>query len=91
MWVLVRLVQALTRPHDREGWLLALRRHFASLIGYGLLLDAALPMALGDRRNTFAVAVMVLVSSSTVMSWELLIGLAKTRPSPQDRRAASIE
>jgi hypothetical protein len=93
VWVLVRLIQALTRPHDREDWLPSLRRHFASLIGYALLFYAALRMSLGDSdsRNAFAVAVMVLVSSATVMSWELLIGLAKARLSPQDRHTASIE
>ncbi|MEJ1970601.1 MAG: hypothetical protein WDN03_18535 [Rhizomicrobium sp.] len=79
VWVLIRLYLALTRPYARGARLQSLRRQFSSLVGFGMLIVAALRMAFswGDSRNLFAAATIVLLSSATAVSWELLLGIAK--------------
>jgi hypothetical protein len=77
-WAAVRFYLSIARPTAGEPRLAPLRRHFSSLIGYGMLLYAGAHMALGvgDSRDTFAAATIVLVSSATVVSWELMLRLA---------------
>ena len=60
--------------------LLQLRRHLSSLIGFGMLTGAALRMAINgeDERNWFAAAAIVLLFAAITVSWEFLIGLART-------------
>ncbi len=83
-WVLIRLYLALTRTYEPGSRLLSLRRQFSSLIGFALLIAAALRMAfaLGDSRTLFAVANIVLLFSATTVSWELLLRIAKGRSAP---------
>jgi hypothetical protein len=79
--VLVRLYFIVAKPHaDR---LRTLRRHVASVIGFAMLMFAGLRLALGygDTRNLFAAATIVLLSSATLVSWELLVRIADTRRS----------
>jgi len=83
MWMLVRFYLALVRPSDHESRWYALRRHLSSLIGFGMLIIAALRMAMkwGEDRNLFAIATIVLLFSATLVSWDLLIRIAKTHRS----------
>jgi hypothetical protein len=81
VWVLIRLYLALTRPYDPGSRLQSLRRQFSSLVGFGMLIFAALKMAfnLGDSRNLLAIATIVLLFSATTVSWELLLRIAKAK------------
>lgn len=80
-WVLVRLYQAITRPDGADARWQSLRRHVSSLVGFGMLIFAASRMALnvGDSRNLFAIATIVLLFSAAEVSWELLIRIGKTK------------
>ena len=53
--------------------------HLTSLIGFGMLLFAALRMALnwGDDYNWLAASTLVLMFSATTVSWELLTRIAR--------------
>jgi len=79
VWVMIRLYLALRRPTDSGLRLQSLRRQFSSLVGFGILIFAALRMAfdLGDSRNLFAIATIILLFSATTASWELLLRIAK--------------
>jgi hypothetical protein len=79
VWVLVRLYQTLASPVDHESRLLALRRHFSTVAGFGILIVTALRMAmkLADDLNLFAAGTIVLLFSATVVSWELLGRIAR--------------
>jgi hypothetical protein len=81
-WVLIRFWQALAEGLERRAWILSLRRHVSSLIGFGILLVSAFRMALswGESYNWFAVSTLVLLFSATTVSWELLRRIAN-RPS----------
>ena len=81
VWVLVRLYLAFAKPADREPRLFALRRHATSVIGFGMLVVAAVRMALryDDDRNWFASGVMVLLFSATLVSWDLLVRIARVK------------
>jgi hypothetical protein len=84
-WVLVRLYQTLASPADHEPRLLALRRHFSTVVGFGILIFTATRMAmkLANDLNLFASGTIVLLFSATVVSWELLgrIARAETKSS----------
>ncbi len=79
-WVLVRLFMTLTNP-SREYRMHSLRRYMSSLIGFGMLLFSAARMSLhrGDSRNLLAISTIVLLSSATLVSWELLIRLSQEK------------
>jgi hypothetical protein len=78
-WLLVRLYLSFARRMG-ESRVYALRRYASPLIGFGLLLFCASGMWFdhGDYRNRLAISVLVLLFSSTVVCWELLIRIAKT-------------
>ena len=79
-WVLARFYLAIAKPIDHEPRFHALRRHFSSVVGFGILSITALRMALnqGDDRSWFASAIIVLLFSATMVSWELLVRIART-------------
>jgi hypothetical protein len=81
VWVLVRAYLTLTRPYPRGSRLHSLRRQTSSVIGFGMLIFAAVRMALniGDSRNLFAVATIILLLSATAVSWELLIRIGEAK------------
>jgi len=81
-WVVIRFVQAMLERGERRAWVIALRRHFTSVIGFGMMLFAALWMALGrgPEYNWLAAATLVLLFSATTVSWELLTRIAKRQP-----------
>jgi len=78
VWVLVRLYQALTQPHGPTSRMQLLRRQILSLIGFGMLIFAAVRMAssLGDSRNLLAASTVVLLLAATSASWALLVRIA---------------
>ena len=57
----------------------SIRRYIASLIGFAMLIFSAVSMALGVEgwRTLFAVSLLVLLGSATMVSWELLLQIAK--------------
>jgi len=82
VWVVVRFVQAVMEPGERRSWIVGVRRHLSSLVGFGMMLFAALRMALrwGDEYNWLAASVLVLMFSATTVSWELLTRIARRKP-----------
>ncbi len=79
VWVVVRFVQAVMEGSERRPWLVGIRRHLSSLIGFGMLLFATLRMALNwaDDYNWLAASTLVLMFSATTVSWELLTRIAR--------------
>jgi len=82
IWVFIRFGQTMFHRGERRGWILAMRRHLSSLIGFTMLLVAAVRMALGvgDNGSWMAASMLVLLFSSTSVSWELLARIAKREP-----------
>jgi len=80
VWAVVRFYWAATRPNEGGSRLQSLRRQALSLIGFGLLIYAALRMAfnLGENRTAFASATVVLLISATTASWQLLLRIAES-------------
>jgi hypothetical protein len=82
VWVFIRFGQAVFHRAERSSWILAVRRHFSSLIGFAMLLVAATRMALGvgDNASWLAASMLVLLFSATAVSWELLARIARRKP-----------
>ncbi len=78
VWVVIRFVQAVMEKGERRPWIVGVRRHLSSLIGFGMMLFGASSMALnwGDERNLLAASTLVLMFSATTVSWELLTRIA---------------
>jgi uncharacterized membrane protein len=77
------MYQAAMQPYGEGSRLQSLRRQFASLVGFALLIVAAARMARewGDPRTMFAAAVVVLLFSATTVAWQLLLRIsAEKRP-----------
>ena len=51
IWVIIRFVQIVIQGGERRAWLGAVRRHLSSLIGFGMLLFAALAHGAGLGRG----------------------------------------
>jgi len=81
IWVVVRFVQAVMEPGERRSWIVGVRRHLSSLAGFGMMLFAALRMAMrwGDEFNWLAASTLVLMFSATTVSWELLTRIARRK------------
>jgi hypothetical protein len=79
IWVFIRFGQAVFHRAERRAWILAVRRHLSSLIGFAMLLFAAVRMTLevGDNASWLAASMLVLMFSATSVSWELLARIAK--------------
>jgi hypothetical protein len=87
VWVLVRLYLSISRRDKAEAPWRSMRRHISSLVGFGMLVFAASRMALnvGDSRNLFAIATIVLLFSAAQVSWELLIRIGELKQAvPED-------
>ncbi|MGI4814168.1 MAG: hypothetical protein ACRYG5_14055 [Janthinobacterium lividum] len=80
-WMLLRLYRVVTGPSEHGAGFQGLRRHFSSVLGFGILIVTALRMALhdGDEHNLFASAILILLFSATAVSWELLKRLARAK------------
>jgi len=79
IWVFIRFGQTVFHRAERRSWILAVRRHFSSLIGFAMLLVAAARMTLdvGDNYSWLAASMLVLMFSATSVSWELLARIAR--------------
>jgi hypothetical protein len=82
VWVVVRFLQAVIERGERRAWIIGVRRHLSSLVGFGMMLFAALRMALrwGEDYNWLAASMLVLMFSATSVSWELLTRIAERKP-----------
>jgi len=82
IWVFIRFGQTVIHRSERRAWILAMRRHFSSLIGFTMLLVAATRMTLGigDNFSWLAASMLVLMFSATSVSWELLARIARCKP-----------
>ena len=79
IWVFIRFGEAVFHRAERRAWILAIRRHLSSLVGFTMLLVAATRMTLGvgDNASWMAASMLVLLFSSTAVSWELLARIAR--------------
>ena len=78
IWVFIRFCQTLAQRLEQRSWIYSIRRHVSSLIGFGILLVSAFRMALnwGTSYDWLAASTLVLLSSATTVSWELLRRIA---------------
>jgi hypothetical protein len=81
-WVVIRFIQAVMERGERRAWIVGVRRHLSSLLGFGMMLFAAGSMALrwGEESNWLAASTLVLMFSATSVSWELLARIARRKP-----------
>jgi len=63
---------------------MTLRRYIASIAGFGTLIYAGifLPQGHDDYRNLVPIGALILLVSATIVSWELLISVAREREPP---------
>lgn len=75
---LVRLSHSLRNRNSEDSHRNALRRHVISLFGSALLIYASVRMAEqhADDRIFYATALIVLLSSATMVAWEFLLRVA---------------
>ena len=85
IWVLVRFLQSLRDASQLRGRVSSVRRHAVSVVGFGMLIYSAFRMRSGDPGGDapyiFASALIVLVASATLASWELLLRISHFRHS----------
>jgi hypothetical protein len=69
-----------------EGRVAFARRYGSSLLGFGMLIVSAVRMSLGlsDDRSLFAISLLVLLGSATMVSWGLLLRIAQREGAPED-------
>ena len=81
IWVLIRFWQSLRDARQFKGRVSSVRRHAVSVLGFAMLIYSAFRMRFGDPGEAapyiFASALIVLVSSATLSSWELLLGISR--------------
>ena len=80
VWVFIRLYQGMMGKGTIQFRIRSLRPHLSSLIGYAMLIIAAVLMASSgkDERDLFAGAGIVLLLSATRVSWQFLVRIAET-------------
>ena len=83
IWVLIRFGQSLREARQFKGQISSVRRHAVSVLGFAMLIYSAFRMRYGDPGGDipyiFGAALIVLVSSATVASWELLLRISRSR------------
>jgi hypothetical protein len=82
VWVIVRLYLVSAKPRAAGARVQSLRRQILSLLGFTMLIYAAVRMAfnMGDSRSTLAVATVLLLLAATRVSWDLLLTVAAAKP-----------
>ena len=80
-WALARTAQAFLNPPPDQPLVLRLRRYVPSVAGYGLLLYACIVTLQNgtDQSMYAATAILLLMLSATIVSWDLLIQMAVRR------------
>lgn len=85
VWVLLRLYQSLVDTRRLKSRISSFRRHAVSVLGFGMLIYSALRMSFAPLESSsnfvFGAALIVLVSSATVSSWELLLRISRVKRS----------
>ncbi|HUO02728.1 MAG TPA: hypothetical protein VMU31_08120 [Rhizomicrobium sp.] len=83
VWVLVRFVQSLRDARQSSRRVSSVRRHAVSVLGFAMLIYSAFRMrggsAGGDIPYIFGSSLIVLISSATLASWELLLRISRFR------------
>jgi uncharacterized membrane protein len=83
IWVLIRFWQSLRDARQFKGRVSSVRRHAVSVLGFAMLIYSAFRMRSGDpgedAPDIFASALIVLMGSATVASWELLLRISRFR------------
>jgi hypothetical protein len=81
VWVVARVFSILRDRNERDSRFRLARRYTSSLIGFGLLVYAGADMALEhlDDLDLVAIGLIVLLTSATIVSWELLLAIAGTK------------
>jgi len=84
VWVIIRVYQTLVRWRAEETKVLTLRRYIASIGGFGTLIYAGVFLARGhdEYRDLVPIGALILLVSATIVSWELLISVAREREPP---------
>ena len=84
VWVIIRIYQTLMHWRAEESRVMTLRRYIASVAGFGMLIYAGVFLAQGhdDDRNLVPIGALILLGSATIVSWELLISVAREREPP---------
>jgi hypothetical protein len=80
-WTVIRFVEVIRNPPPNSSLLRALRRYMPSLVGFVLLFVAGFEMLFLHENETIicGVAMLLLLVSATVVSWELLVQIAAER------------
>jgi hypothetical protein len=80
-WTIIRFTQVVRNPPPNSSLLRALRRYLPSLIGFALLFAAGFAMLFLHENETITcgVAMLLLLLTATVVSWELLVQIAAER------------
>lgn len=79
IWVVVRAFRSLSSAAAKDAsYIERLRRYILSFVGFVMLLYAGLDMSFAkhDDHSNVAMALLMLLISATVVSWELLIRMA---------------
>jgi hypothetical protein len=84
VWVVIRVYQTLMHWRAEETKVLTLRRYIASIGGFGTLIYAGVFLARGhdEYRDLVPIGALILLVSATIVSWELLISVAREREPP---------
>ncbi len=89
-WILWRIQQLRALGRKGGSRLQSLRRHIASLFGFGTLGFASISMANdGHELHVFAASLILLLGTATTVSWRLLLDLSKTKDASALPRGAS--
>ena len=85
-WAVARTAQAFLRPPPDQPMMLRLRRYVPSVAGYGLLFYACIvTLQHGTDEAVYAAtAILLLMLSATIVSWDLLIQMAARRFGPRE-------
>jgi hypothetical protein len=77
-WIFTRVYASLADPDSRESRMQMVRRYISPLVGFGLLVYSGFEMVRGEgyQAQNVATALLVLLVSATVVSWELLVSVA---------------
>ena len=80
-WMLARVYRSIADPDTREPRAQMLRRYIAPIVGFALLVYSGSEMILGKdfQAQNVAIALLVLLVSATIVSWELLISVAEEK------------
>jgi len=85
-WTITRFFQVVRAPPAGYSLVRALRRYIPPLIGFAMLFVVGLETAFQkrDESTTCAIAILLLLLSATIVSWELLVQIAAEKYTSRD-------